>query len=366
MNDEAVTVLLVEDNDGDAVLVREAIDDGYRRSHPDCHVVRVESLTEALDWLETNPVPDCALVDLGLPDASDMQAVDGVLQQAPWLPVVVLTGNDDPSSVGRALARGAQDWLVKGRGLTPDLLERTLRHAVQRGQAYAELGRSRDDLARFAQTVAHDVKGPIGAISGYLELIHMMLTKGEPVEETVELIVRTRDAAVRLAELTDGLLTYAEVPVDESHVDVDLEDVVAWVNELVGASVSEAGGKLRVDGVLPTVRGHAAGLRQVLLNLVTNAVKYRDPDRALDVVVAAEPTEAGLVEVTVTDNGIGIPVDQREHVLEPGVRGPSGAHGLGLGLAAVRRVVERHRGRIWLTEGPDGVGTRVHFTLVPA
>lgn len=360
-----VRVLLVEDNDGDALLVREALEDAMALEDGLPELTRVHDLGEAVAWLAEDHPCDCVLLDLGLPDASDMQALDGVLHEAPWLPVVVLTGDADPDRVGRALARGAQDWLVKSTQLSPEVLGRTLRHAVQRGRAVAELGHTRDELARFAQTVAHDIKGPIGAITGYLDLITRMIEEGD-VDEARPLMSRTRTAALRLAELTDGLLTYAEVPVDEDHTRVELRSVAAWVADLVAPSLAEVDGVLDVAPDLPAVQGNEAGLRQVLLNLVTNAVKYRDPDRPLRISVSATTTAAGLVEVVVADNGSGIASEDRDVVFEPGARGSSDSPGLGLGLAAVRRVVERHRGRIWVGDPVDGVGTAVHLTLVPA
>lgn len=361
----AVHVLLVEDNDGDALLVREALEDAMSLEDGPPRLSRVADLASGIDWLAEDHPCDCVLLDLGLPDASEMQALDRVLDAAPWVPVVVLTGDDDPTRVARALARGAQDWLVKSSQLSPEVLGRTIRHAVQRGRAYAEVGHSRDELARFAQTVAHDIKGPIGAITGYLDLITRMLDDGD-VADARELMGRTRMAALRLAELTDGLLTYAEVPVDETLATVDLTAVARWVQDLVAPSLGEVGGTMEV-GALPAVRGHEAGLRQVLLNLVTNAVKYRDPDRALRIDVSASTNADGLAEVVVSDTGTGIPPEDREHVFEPGARGAgSGSPGLGLGLAAVRRVVERHRGRIWVGDPPPGGGTAVHLTLVPA
>lgn len=357
-------VLLVEDNDGDALLVHEALEDALSLDDGPPRLTRVDDLAAALAWLAEDHPCDCVLLDLGLPDASAMQALDAVLDAAPWVPVVVLTGDDDPARVARALARGAQDWLVKSSELSPDVLGRTLRHAVQRGRAYAEVGHSRDELARFAQTVAHDIKGPIGVITGYLDLVTRMLDDGE-VTEALDLMGRTRMAAVRLAELTDGLLTYAEVPVDEVMATVQLTDVAGWVRDLVAPSLADVDGVLEVEP-LPAVRGHEAGLRQVLLNLVTNAVKYRSPDRPLRVTIRAGTNRDGLVEVVVGDTGTGIPAPDRELVFEPGARGEAGSPGLGLGLAAVRRVVERHRGRIWIGDPPPGGGTTVHFTLVPA
>lgn len=359
-----IDVLLVEDNEGDALLVREALEELQDVRGVVCRPHRVDSLRAALAWIDDQPLPDCVLLDLGLPDAVAEQALDAILHRAPWLPVVVLTVEDDHRRISRALARGAQDWLVKTAWPSPDQLGRTLHHAVQRGRAHAEVGRSRDELARFAHTVAHDLKGPITVMSGYAEFIDHLLEQAE-VDEARSLLSRMLNASRRLAEYTDGLLAYAQAPVHDTFVPVDLAAVANWVEALLAPTLSAAGASLEVAAGLPSVRGHEAGLQQVLLNLVGNAVKYRDPSRDLRVEITARCETEGLVEVVevvVRDNGTGIRPQDRDRVFEPGARGASPSPGLGLGLAVVRQVVESHRGRIWVGDA-DGGGTDVHFTL---
>ena len=173
-----------------------------------------------------------------------------------------------------------------------------------------------------------------------------------------------RTASTRLGEMTDGLLAYAEAGDGGADVEVPMSEVVEWVRSLLQPQLDEAGGTLTVEGELPVVRGNVAGLRQVVLNLVSNSIKYRHPDRPLQIRVRCRPMADSVVELSVTDNGIGIPADQRDDVLEAGARlGASTAEGMGLGLSAVRRVVEQHRGRVQIDDGDGGVGTVVRFTL---
>ena len=110
------------------------------------------------------------------------------------------------------------------------------------------------------------------------------------------------------------------------------------------------------------VTGDRFLVRQLLDNLLGNAVKYVAPGVRPSVVVVARPVE-GELEVAISDNGIGIPADQRDRIFDSFVRAHAeGYAGTGLGLAICQRVVDRHGGRIRADEEPGG-GTRISFTL---
>jgi serine phosphatase RsbU (regulator of sigma subunit) len=120
-------VLLVEDDDGDALLVRELLSDGL----PGATVERVASLAEALERAES---ADCVLLDMGLPDANGTEGVDELTARAPDTAIVVLTGADSERLGVSSVMAGAQDYLVKGR-VDDQLLARSLRYAIERQRA---------------------------------------------------------------------------------------------------------------------------------------------------------------------------------------------------------------------------------------
>jgi serine phosphatase RsbU (regulator of sigma subunit) len=123
--DEAISVLLVEDDPGDALLTRELLDgSGFMFS-----VRPAKRLADAMSYLRSGV--DCVLLDLGLPDAGGLDALDGILNAAPGTAVIVLTGRADRDLALAAVARGAQDYLQKGE-LDGELLSRAVRYAVQR------------------------------------------------------------------------------------------------------------------------------------------------------------------------------------------------------------------------------------------
>ena len=122
------SVLLVEDDDGDALLVRECLREA---GLADGGVVWRRTIREGVAALADHP--SCVLLDLGLPDAQGLEALHVLVAQESSTPVIVLTGRNDRTGVD-AVAAGAQDYLVKD-DITPELLDRTIRYAVQRRQA---------------------------------------------------------------------------------------------------------------------------------------------------------------------------------------------------------------------------------------
>jgi serine phosphatase RsbU (regulator of sigma subunit) len=127
-------LLLVEDDDGDAFLVRELL----QEAGAPVTVTRARSVAEAAD--HAGPAPDCVLLDLGLPDAEGLEALHAVIEATPGAAVIVLTGLADEHRALQAVAGGAQDYLVKGQVDGP-LLARSIRYAVERSRADVELRR---------------------------------------------------------------------------------------------------------------------------------------------------------------------------------------------------------------------------------
>jgi class 3 adenylate cyclase len=126
----AISVLLLEDDSEDALLVREFLSNAPESPFEVRHVTQLSDLSEAL----TQSTFDCAVVDLSLPGASQMEAVSQVRSSDPGLPIVILTGLDDEQLAIKALHAGAQDYLIKG-GVDGDALARSIRYAIERKRA---------------------------------------------------------------------------------------------------------------------------------------------------------------------------------------------------------------------------------------
>src|SRR6476469_11034861 len=148
MYQTSIHILLVEDSPSDANLLRHMLS---RQGKPGWQVVAVERVSDAIDACSAYAL-DVVLLDLSLPDSDGLETVTKFRAAAPDVPIVVLTGVDDEDLSLQALARGAQDYLVKGQ-ITSQLLMRAIRYAIERGQILKQLNDSEQRFrATFEQT----------------------------------------------------------------------------------------------------------------------------------------------------------------------------------------------------------------------
>lgn len=225
-----------------------------------------------------------------------------------------------------------------------------------------DLEQSNRELERFAYIASHDLQEPLRMVGSFAELLDEEYADrfDEQGASWLQFMV---DGARRMQALVRGLLDYSRVGREEAkHEPVDmnalLEDVLVELSE----AIEEAGAEVSRDDC-PSVLGHRAQLHGLLLNLVSNAVKFRAPDRRPRVHVECRTVE-GRALISVEDNGIGIDEQYAERVFEIFQR----LHvreeypGTGIGLAVAKKVVELHGGDLEFRSEP-GQWTRFFFTL---
>ncbi|GGK99701.1 hypothetical protein Ppa06_68280 [Planomonospora parontospora subsp. parontospora] len=233
---------------------------------------------------------------------------------------------------------------------------------AERRRVEARLRERETELERFAAVAAHDLKSPLTVIAGYSELVEDHLADGAG-EQVSGWLQRIRGGTGRMQRLIDDLLAYAGAG------DASLEPAEVDLERLVADIVMDRTAHLRHDrphieiGRLPVVTADPARLRQVMDNLIGNAVKYVRHGTVAQIDVSAE-RDGPMWRITVADHGIGIAPDQRDAVFAAfgRARGSEGYPGTGLGLAICRRIVDQHGGEIRAEENSGG-GTRFVFTL---
>ena len=221
-------------------------------------------------------------------------------------------------------------------------------------------GSDDERLAAFAGQVTHDLKTPLTTMSLSLELIRDELEDGASAADVLPLITRALRGAARMSSMIEDVLAFARIPTSIDPAPVDLAEVAAAVAAELRSSLED------VDLVvveLPVVTGDEALLRSLFLNLLGNAVKFRSPDRPLEVAISSSQ-QGERWRIEVVDNGIGIPEDELERVFEPMVRLDKRIEGMGIGLATCRRVVDVHGGTIGAEANPAGPGS-VFWTELP-
>ncbi|ROR64789.1 sensor histidine kinase [Agrococcus jenensis] len=233
------------------------------------------------------------------------------------------------------------------------LLARQVIDVLELRRITRELGRSNEQLAHFAGQVSHDLRNPLTALVGFLELASDGLESADAVL-VAEALERANGAAGRMGDLVADLLDFARVGGRPRRSAIDLGSLLHDVVDDLDAPIRASGATIDV-GELPRISGDATQLRALMQNLLANALKFSAAGGAQPTIeVRAHELTAGW-RITVDDDGPGVPAEQRERVFGLLERGEGAdVEGLGIGLSTCRRIVEAHGGRIGIDDAELG------------
>jgi len=247
------------------------------------------------------------------------------------------------------------------RGVGTDITDRKRGQAVLRA-AYDELARSNSELQQFAYVASHDLQEPLRMIGSYTQLLERRYVDklDADAREFMGFIV---DGATRMKQLIEDLLAYSRVGTrgkELQRVPAQAALDRALVN--LRAAIESARAQVTHDA-LPDVSADDTQLTQLFQNLIGNAIKFKKPDDPIRVRVGVQDTGSEW-RFSVSDNGIGIEPQYYERIFMMFQRLHTRDEypGTGIGLAICKKVVDRHRGRIWVESAP-GKGSTFHFTL---
>ena len=366
------SILIVDDQEANVSLLEQMLRGaGYvfiastRNSHEVCKLHRKNRY-------------DLIVLDLQMPGMDGFQVMEGLkeIETDGYLPVLVITAL--PGHKLRALKAGAKDFVSKPFDLGEVLIRvynmlevRLLHLEIKRlynqveervAQRTAELEESNKELEAFSYSVSHDLRAPLRALDGFSQA--MLDDFGPQLPDEGQRYLKTiRYSAQQMSALIDALLEFSRFNRQELNKrTMDTGKLVRSALDELGFPWQERQVEIRV-GALPMSSGDPVLLKQVWLNLLSNALKYTNKRKKAEIEIGSTKVD-GTEVFFVRDNGTGFDmryadklfgVFERLHRMED-------YEGTGIGLAMVQRIVNRHGGRVWANSAIDR-GTTFNFTL---
>src|SRR5271165_4433796 len=365
---EPARVLLIEDNPGDADLVRLRLVEGKSDVQVNC----VPRLSDALACLDAE-TPSLVLLDLNLPDSHGADTFRRIMQKAPNVPVVILSGQDDEVLAMKAVHQGVQDYLVKG-DITSKHLERALRYAVERQGLLRALEVTRKQQLEFKDQflshVSHELRTPLTCIYQYVTLLLDGLA-GPLAPDQTDHLKTVLKSVNQLHAMIRDLLEVTRADSGKLRIEPRCIDIGELVRQAVAmmrptAAEKHVGLEVGLDPTIPLVYADPDRALEVLINLIDNGIKFTPADGSVIVKASKVETDPTSVYLSVSDSGRGIPSDSIHRVFERLYQDPDAVDGnragLGLGLYIAKEIVTLHGGRMWAASEP-GSGSTFSFTL---
>lgn len=360
-NERRLSLLLVEDDRSDAQFVERLLWEYQSTMDAEgtsglvrvTDVTHVGTLADAVDRCGDES-PDVVLLDLQLPDSEGIETVERMTSEAPATAIVVLTGLREREVGVEAIQRGAAEYLSKG-SITAESLRRAIRYAVARNRNERVLRDRTHQLAMVNRILRRDIRDDASMIIGLGDQLRAEVdgTTEETVETLLDAATHVVDQTDTAAELTDALVG---IDVDREPTDLEaaLEAEVSRIRRSHDATVS-----LETPDEGPVYVHASPMLGAVFRHLLVNAVTHTERTSPT-VAVRVEPAPDSVV-VTVADDGVGIPEEQRTLLEDPDARFDDRS-GMGVGLYLVTMLVERFDGSVEFGDSQRG-GTEVTVTF---
>ncbi len=351
MNNGHAHILLIEDNPGDADLVRLRLVEADSNIAVSC----ATRLSAGLASLVAE-TPTMVLLDLNLPDSHGAETYRRVLEAAAGVPIVVLSGLDDEEIAVNAVHEGVQDYLVKG-SFDSRQLARAMRYAIERQALLTSLDMSRRQQLQFKNEflshVSHELRTPLTCIHQFVSLILDGLA-GKVVPEQREHLETVFRSVIQLRAMITDLLEATRAESGKITIQPHCVLIGEVIRQAVAMLQSTAQAKgvgleVAVDTRIPFVYADTNRVLQVLANLLENAIKFTPADGSVMIKAYLTGNDPDFVHVSVADTGRGISPEAKALIFERLYQDPNSVDdsrkGLGLGLYIAKELVRCMAGK---------------------
>lgn len=359
-----VRILLLEDDEDDQELIQRNLKEF------ECRLKVFRRLEDALNFLSVESV-DIIIADLNVADSHGLATFKEVYHRAVNTPIIILSGHTEDSLALEAVRLGAQQYICK-EAVNSINLTLQVQFALERHKLLSELIEARENArlqsrlkTDFIAHFSHEIRTPLNAVIGTVSLLDTNLSH----EESSELIRSLSAGANRLQSILDDILDISKIEAGELALVLTRFNLRESVAEVMSIFASDAASKGLLlgnffDPDVPTeIESDPKRLKQILLNLVSNAVKYTKSGHIL---ISVSLQEKGLIRFSVKDTGRGLTEDEVERIFAPFMQAKTfdANTGTGLGLVVSRNLSKLLGGNIQV-EKNIGPGSTFSFTIQP-
>lgn len=368
------SILVLEQTPGSEQPLAESLN----KNLSNVALTAVASFDEFTDRVQHSPF-DIVVLDSDLSVNTLRQVIYELKNNDSQPSVIIVSPSEDSKQITDLYKHGCQRYIIKNERWRDELViavrhvlryrqvvDENLRIRTRLTEANALLEDRNKRLDEFSATVAHDIRGPLGAISMKLEYL-LDSYEGQLDEKCNKILDRALQSSKRLTHIVQAMYEFAKLGSRAAKMNrVNLDKLV---DEVIKDLAFDETLDIKIGlGELPEVWGNAELLRRVFFNLINNAVKYNDKSERIVNIWAGKTSERSLgqfIEIVVEDNGRGIAEEDMKDIFSMFNRGAAAqteTEGAGIGLAVVQRIVELHYGTI-VVDSKLGCGSRFTFTL---
>lgn len=361
---EEISVLIIEDNPGDARLIEEMLKEAKRFQF---NFFNHKTLSEGLEELLKNGI-DVILLDLNLPDCTGLNTISIIREKVEAMPIIILTGRDDEDLAIKSLKLGMQDYLVKGK-IDPVLLERSILYAIERQQVKLELELSKKKIeeefqrANFYKDIfAHDMSNILQGILSVTQLCKIQLMNPNVNNDTVDIIGIIENQIIRGSKLISNVRKLSQL--EESITLIQPSEIFSLLKTSINNLKNEFQThniNIKIHSSYKSVYAQANDLLlDVFENVLINAVKHNEN---LSVKIAIKiskkkENQISYVKIEFKDNGIGIEDSMKDSIFTRASPDTNYIGGMGIGLSLVKRILDSYKGQIRVEDSFKGDHTK--------